>query len=42
MTNIKLATDNRKAAAQRLAEIIGGTSRYTEAGRDHRRDLPLH
>ena len=33
MTNIKLATDNRKAAAQRLAEIIGGTSRYTKVPR---------
>lgn len=33
MTNIRLATDNRKAAAKRLAEIIGGTSRYTMAPR---------
>lgn len=33
MTNIKLATDNRKAVAQRLAEIIGGTSRYTKVPR---------
>lgn len=33
MTTIKLATDNRKAAAQRLAEIIGGTSRYTKVPR---------
>ena len=33
MTNIKLATDNRKATAQRLAEIIGGTSRYTKVPR---------
>ena len=33
MTNIKLATDNRKAAAQRLAEIIDGTSRYTKVPR---------
>ena len=32
-TNIRLATDNRKAAAQRLAEIIGGTPRYTRAPR---------
>lgn len=31
--NIRLATDNRKAAAQRLAEIIGGTSRYTKVPR---------
>ena len=29
MMNIKLATDNRKATALRLAKIIGGTSRYT-------------
>ena len=33
MTNIKLATENRKAAALRLAEIIGGTSRYTKVPR---------
>ena len=33
MTNIRLATENRKAAAQRLAEIIGGTSRYTKVPR---------
>ena len=33
MTNIKLATENRKAVAQRLAEIIGGTSRYTKMPR---------
>ena len=33
MTNIKLATDNRKDAAQRLAEIIGETSRYTKVPR---------
>ena len=33
MMNIKLATDNRKAVAQRLAGIIGGTSRYTKMPR---------
>lgn len=33
MTNIKLATENRKAVAQRLAEIIGGSSRYTKMPR---------
>ncbi len=33
MMNIKLATENRKAAAARLAEIIGGTSRYTKVPR---------
>ena len=33
MTNIRLATENRKAAAARLAEIIGGTSRYTKVPR---------
>ena len=33
MTNIKLATENRKAVAQRLAGIIGGTSRYTKMPR---------
>lgn len=33
MTNIRLATENRKAAAQRLAAIIGGTSRYTKVPR---------
>ena len=33
MTNIKLATENRKAAALRLAEMIGGTSRYTKVPR---------
>ena len=33
MMNIKLATENRKAVAQRLAEIIGGTSRYTKMPR---------
>mgnify|MGYP007069967507 CR=1 FL=1 len=33
MMNIKLATDNRKAAAARLAEITGGTSRYTKVPR---------
>lgn len=33
MTNIRLATENRNAAAQRLAEIIGGTSRYTKVPR---------
>ena len=33
MTNIKLATENRKAVAQRLAEIIGGASRYTKMPR---------
>lgn len=31
--NIRLATDNRKVAAQRLAEIIGGVPRYTRAPR---------
>ena len=33
MMNIRLATENRKAAATRLAEIIGGTSRYTKVPR---------
>ena len=33
MMNIKLATDNRKAAAARLAEIIGEESRYTKMPR---------
>ena len=33
MMNIRLATENRKAAAARLAEIIGGTSRYTKVPR---------
>ena len=33
MTNIRLATENRKVVAQRLAEIIGGTSRYTKVPR---------
>ena len=33
MMNIKLATENRKATAARLAEIIGGTSRYTKVPR---------
>lgn len=33
MMNIRLATENRKAAALRLAEIIGGTSRYTKVPR---------
>ena len=33
MTNIRLAIENRKAAAARLAEIIGGTSRYTKVPR---------
>ena len=33
MTNIKLATENRKAAAQRLAEITGEESRYTKMPR---------
>ena len=33
MMNIRLATENRKTAAQRLAEIIGGTSRYTKVPR---------
>ena len=33
MMNIKLTTDNRKAAAARLAEIIGEESRYTRAPR---------
>ena len=33
MMNIRLATENRKAAAQRLAEIIGGTSHYTKVPR---------
>lgn len=33
MTNIRLATENKKATAQRLAEIIGGTSRYTKVPR---------
>ena len=33
MMNIKLATENRKDAAQRLAEIIGEESRYTKMPR---------
>ena len=33
MMNIKLATDNRKEAAARLAEIIGAESRYTRVPR---------
>ena len=33
MTNIKLATDNRKAVAVRLAEITGAESRYTRVPR---------
>ena len=33
MNTIKLATENRKAAAQRLAEITGETSRYTKVPR---------
>ena len=33
MTNIRLATENRKAVAQRLAEIVGGTFRYTKVPR---------
>lgn len=33
MMNIKLATENRKAAAQRLAEITGEESRYTKMPR---------
>lgn len=33
MMSIKLATENRKAVAQRLAEIIAGTSRYTKMPR---------
>ena len=33
MMNIRLATENRKAAATRLAAIIGGTSRYTKVPR---------
>ena len=33
MMNIKLATENRKAPALRLAEIIGGISRYTQVPR---------
>ena len=33
MMNIKLATDNRKAVAARLAEITGAESRYTRVPR---------
>ena len=33
MMNMKLATENRKAAAQRLAEITGEESRYTKMPR---------
>ena len=33
MMNIRLATENRKAAALRLAEITGETSRYTKVPR---------
>ena len=33
MTNIKLATENRKEAAARLAEITGNESRYTKVPR---------
>ena len=33
MMNIKLATDNRKEAAARLAEITGAESRYTKVPR---------
>ena len=33
MTNIKLATENRKEAATRLAEITGNESRYTKVPR---------
>ena len=33
MMNIKLATDNRKEAATRLAEITGTESRYTKVPR---------
>lgn len=33
MMNIKLATDNRKETAARLAEITGAESRYTKVPR---------
>ena len=33
MLNIRLATENRKAAAERLAEITGAESHYTRVPR---------